>query len=255
MNLCVSQLAWDSDSNSIFFEHLKNNGINKIECVFNKIINGQKINEKLFLNFKNLADSFEIEIYSAQSLFFGVDCKNFDDPLFIEHFKFLIDMSSVLSLKILVFGSPSLRKNSSNTQNISDTFLKIDELLTNSGLELSIEPNARSYGGDFFYTPFEIIEFIKKNNFSNIKTMIDTHNLEMENLNFLDEFKKYSNEINHIHISEKKLIPILDFQKYEKLLNLIKLTEYSKTITLEIIQSELSFQSIQNFNNFFNIEI
>jgi len=255
MDLCVSQLAWSSDKNEFFFDYIKKQNINKIECIFNKIINNKNYGDNHFINFKKMTDRFDLEIYSSQSLFFGINCNNFEDPAFLQHLGIIIEKSKILSLKVLVLGSPLIRKKLDNTNKVSDIFFKLDEILKNTEIELSIEPNTRGYGGDFFYTTNEINDFIIKNNFSNIKTMIDTHNLESENLDICEEFKLYKENINHIHISEKKLQPIINFEKYEKFMSLLKKKNYNKTITLEIVESENTLNSINNFSKILNLEI
>ncbi len=84
---------------------------------------------------------------------------------------------------------------------------------------LCIEPNSKYYGGEYFFTIKEIVNFITLNNFCNIKTMVDTHNLLLENQNIEESIYNFKDHIKHIHISEINLSEI-NFN-YE-LINLIK---------------------------------
>jgi sugar phosphate isomerase/epimerase len=86
-----------------------------------------------------------------------------------------------------------------------DVFSEIDSYLNNKNINLLIEPNTASYGGEYFFNLNEIIGFIDKNKLINIKTMIDTHNIILENGDPIIEFETNFNYIYHIHISEPKL--------------------------------------------------
>jgi hypothetical protein len=160
-------------------------------------------------------------------------------------------MSKILGIKILVFGSPVLRRNSDDLNAISDVFSELDLRLSKSNIDLSIEPNSPIYGGKFFFTTSEISTFIEENGFLRIKTMIDTHNLELQGFNPFDEFEKNFNNINHVHISKINLDPILVFDEYKNLFDCFSRMDYKKTATLEIKESDFSISSIENFSKFF----
>ena len=133
---------------------------------------------------------------------------------FINHVQKLIEYSKILGIKVLVFGSPALRKVGGYTfSNLHETFNKIDALLDGTDIVFCIEPNSKIYGGEFFYTIKEIVSFLSTFNYKNIVTMCDTHNSWLEGQDPNDELTKYKDYIKHIHISEVNLDIITDSKK------------------------------------------
>jgi len=249
MKLAVSNFAWDIKNSDKMFNHLKSLNINNIEGVLSKIDIWDNLSINKIYKYKNYLDLNDITIPSLQSLFYNVDCETiFDEIKFISHIEKLISFSKILSVKVLVFGSPSLRKKIDGWEpHLIKIFKKIDKLLENTNIELSIEPNSKFYGGDFFNSISEIVNFISKNNLKNIKTMIDTHNLILEGDNPIDDLKLYYDYINHIHISENKLKPIEDINFHLRFSDEIKKLKYNKVITYEVFECDKIYSSIDEF--------
>ena len=111
MKLAVSNFAWDIKNSDKMFNHLKSLNINNIEGVLSKIDIWDNLSITKIYEYKNYLDLNNITIPSLQSLFYNVDCETiFDEIKFISHIEKLIFFSKILSVKVLVFGSPSLRK-------------------------------------------------------------------------------------------------------------------------------------------------
>lgn len=120
-------------------------------------------------------------------------------------------------------------------------------MLDNTGVELSIEPNTKSYGGYYFHTVQEIVDFIVRNDFKNIKTMVDTHNVKLEGLNPLNETKKHIDYINHIHVSEPNLKTLSDFEFHKEFSQLLKSFNYNGIITYEVNKCNGIIESVKDF--------
>lgn len=249
MNLAISNFAWDNKDSVSFFSEMKKTGLSKIECVLTKIKDWSELTINDIIDYKKSLDYSNITPYSIQSLFYNVKCEKITEKkVVLNHFNKLIEYSKILGVKILVFGSPNIRKFEDNWENvISDIFISVDNMLNQTGITLVIEPNASIYGGDFFKTPSEIIKFIKTNRLNNIRTMIDTHNLELENLDPTIEFLNNFDYISHIHVSEKKLQPITNNKKHKEFSDAIKLKNYKGVITYEILKCDSINESIKDF--------
>lgn len=249
MNLSLSNFAWDTCDTELVFTELKKIGINSIEGVLTKVNDWDNLTNDEITNYKNLLDSYGISIMSLQSLFYNVKCDNIlDETNFINHFKKLIEFSKILSINVLVFGSPSLRKKKEGwEESISKIFKKLDSLLDGTGVQISIEPNAKVYGGEYFFNLSEIIDFITSNNLRNIKTMIDTHNIILEGEDPITLFKYYQDKINHIHISENKLVPIKDLIFHNKFSLVLKEFKYNGIITYEVMKCKNIMDSVKKF--------
>jgi sugar phosphate isomerase/epimerase len=249
MNLALSNFAWDTQESEETFNTLKKIGIASIEGVLSKLNPWEELSDTKIVEYKTLLNSHGISILSLQSLFYGVKCDSIlDEDIFINHFSKLIEYSKLLSVKVLVFGSPSLRKKSTGWDVLLPAiFKKLDTLLDGTGIQISIEPNSKIYGGEYFFTVPEIVDFITLNQLKNIKTMIDTHNIILEDSDPLKELEDNYEYINHIHISEKKLTPIKNANFHLKFSNQIKELGYNNTITYEVMKCENIMDSVKNF--------
>jgi|LakMenE18May11ns_1017448.scaffolds.fasta_scaffold9836841_2 sugar phosphate isomerase/epimerase len=249
MNLSLSNFAWDNEESEIIFDEIKKIGIFNIEGVLTKLASWENLSDNKIIEYKKILNSKDIRLESLQSLFYGVKCDGIkDDDIFINHFKRLIEISKLLSSKILVFGSPGLRKKYEGwEEHLTKVFKELDLILEGTGIQISIEPNSKIYGGDYFFTVSEIVEFITKNKLNNIKTMIDTHNIILENSDPIIDFEKYYTYINHIHISENKLEIIKNFNFHINFSNHIKKLKYGKIITYEVIKCENVLNSVNKF--------
>ena len=249
MNLALSNFAWDTQESEETFDTLKKIGVTSIEGVLSKLNSWEELSNNDIIEYKSLLDSQGISISSLQSLFYGVKCDSIlDEDIFINHFSKLIEYSKLLSVKVLVFGSPSLRKKSTGWDKLLPSiFKKLDTLLDDTGIQISIEPNSKIYGGEYFFTVHEIIDFITLNGLKNIKTMIDTHNIILEDSDPIKEFENNYEYINHIHISEKNLSPIINSNFHLKFSTRIKELGYNKTITYEVMKCKNIMDSVENF--------
>ena len=252
MNLAVSHLAWENRNIVDIFQDLKKNEINNIEGVLTKIYNWESFTEDKQKELKFMMDYHGIEMPSIQSLFFNTNISSFDDLTeILNHFSHLIKLSENLGFKIMVFGSPTIRKTNSE-KTVGKLFKLIDNLLDKTGLTLCIEPNTKMYGGGYFFTVGEIVEFININNLKNVKTMIDTHNIISENQNPKDILKTFYDYISHIHISEMKLSPITNIEFHKELSKQLKIMNYSGIVTYELLPCVNLETEIKFFNNIYS---
>lgn len=253
MKLAVSNFAWNNHNSDIMFDHLKTLNINNIEGVLSKIDSWENLTTNRILDYKNYLNSNGMLIPSLQSLFYNVECDSiFDKDKFLSHIKKLIFLSKTLSVNILVFGSPSLRKKVENWYPLLiGIFEEIDMLLEETNIQLVIEPNAKIYGGEFFHSVSEIVHFVEVNDFKNIKTMIDTHNILLEGNDPIVDFNEFYNYISHIHISENKLKPIENYDFHTTFSDEIKKLNYNKIITYEVNECNNIHTSIEEFNKIY----
>lgn len=249
MKLSLSNFAWDIQESKSTFEELEEIGFKSIEGVLTKIASWEELSVDRLLSYKDSLKSHGLSLLSLQSLFYDVKCDSIlDEENFINHFKKIIEYSKHLSVNTLVFGSPSLRKRTMGWESrLPSIFSEIDNLLEGSSVQLVIEPNSKIYGGEYFFTVSEITDFITSNGFKNIKTMIDTHNLILEDDDPIDVFKTHINYIGHIHISEIKLEPIKNIEFHTKFSSQLKEMKYDKIITYEVMKCEQIMDSVKEF--------
>jgi sugar phosphate isomerase/epimerase len=248
MKLALSNFAWDSDENESIFKILNSIGITNIEGVLTKINQWDNLTESELIQYKELLQRNNIQMESIQSIFYGVDCNYLSEYKTIEHYRKLIGYCKILNVKVMVLGSPSLRKYINGWyDNLSNVLKKIDEMLDGTGIQLSIEPNTRGYGGDYFYNLNEIVDFIVHNDFKNIKTMVDTHNVILEGLNPVNDLISHFKHVNHIHISEPKLKTLSDVDFHKNFSKTLKELDYKGIVTYEVVKCEGLIESVKEF--------
>lgn len=254
MKLALSNLAWDYKESIDMFNFIKKYNINNIECVLTKIDDWSNLNPDLINEYSNFINSYGIKTNSIQSLFFGLDINSLKDyEIIITHVNNLINYSKILGINTMVFGSPNLRKKYIGWENdLIKLFNVIDSMLDYTNINMVIEPNASIYGGEYFLTLDEIIEFIEHNKFTNIKTMIDTHNLILENNDPIIELLKYKDYIKHIHISEKNLDLFKTNEMHQRFSNQINKMAYKGMVTYEVKKQDNLLDSIVEFSKIYN---
>lgn len=173
--------------------------------------------------------------YSTQSIFYGSGVTSFEDyEATKKHLEYVIDECARYGIKIIVLGSPSLRKG--NRDRLREVFDSVDGKLRDLGIYLCVEPNARYYGGSYYHKLSQIVPDIE--GYTNIKTMIDTHNVILEGGDLFDTYDTYTKYIKHIHFSEKDLAPIEDYTLLAEFKDYLKASGYSYGITYELCYTE-----------------
>lgn len=210
MKYGITNLSWkEEDDDSIQY------GFDYIETVFPRRANGI--------------------YYSTQSIFYGSGVTSFEDKDSTKrHLEYVIDECAKYGIKVIVFGSPSLRKG--NRDRLREVFDLVDGKLRDLGIYLCVEPNARYYGGDYYHKLSQIVPDIQ--GYTNIKTMIDSHNILLEGGNLIDSYNEYSESIKHIHFSEKDLVPIEDYEILAEFKDHLSQSGYEYGITYELCYNE-----------------
>ena len=238
MNLAVSNLAFNSVS------EVQPSGINLIECVFSKI--GDICSLSLH-DVSRWRDNLPANIipYSVQSITYNTGIQQFNmSQTCIDVIDKIIEFSKFLNLKRIVYGSPTTRIIKPDV----DIFKYIDEKLQGTDIVFCIEPNTRHYNGHYFFDIEEISAFIDLHKFSNVSSMIDTHNAWLEERDIKQDITRYKKFIQHVHASEVNLKKIESVAKHEIVSKALHEIEYSGVITLE----STTLENLDIFKNLYN---
>lgn len=225
MKLAISNLACDDLS------QITDSGVRLLECVFSKIRPILEQSASSIIEWKKQLPEF-LTPYSAQSITYGCGLIDFGfNPENLAVIDKIIELSKALQLKRLVFGSPNIRKGEPDAR----VFEYIDEQLFESDIFFCIEPNARIYGGDYFFDIEEIVSFLREYKLKNIKTMIDTHNSWLENRSAVEDIEIFHDMIEHVHASEVKLQGFKSTNKHCNISLALNKINYKHVITFESI--------------------
>jgi sugar phosphate isomerase/epimerase len=249
MKLGISELAWESDLKIL--DILEESNIQYIEAVIPKHVNWNRVDLTQFKRYIDQLKLRNINVLSTQSITYNSNIDSFLDINFYQHMKLISEICSTVNINTIVLGAPALRKNY-NHQMLSDVFTSIDILFRNKNQILLIEPNSKQYNGQYFFTVNEIVNFIKTNKFTNIKTMIDTHNVLNEKQNLVEVYMEHKSYINHIHVSENNLSSFIKSQNHIELSTALHDTNYNGLVIYECIKSPTLFGDVKLFSNIYN---
>ena len=240
MKLAVSQLAWNK------IEEIKDYNISLIECVFSKIKDINIITDNDITQWCDRLLHESIKPYAVQSINYGscINAFKYDEEN-KNYYKKIIELAKIAKLKRIIFGSPTLRRGSVD-QSVVDILKYIDSLLEDTDIIWCIEPNAKIYGGMYFHTIEDIVTFLEKHCFKNIKTMLDTHNGILECRDNIVDIKMFNSYITHIHVSEENLAPLHNLDYHKQFATFLKQCNYNHIVTYEC-------KSLTNIQSFIDI--
>lgn len=252
MNIGLSNFAFDKVDIDLLKE-LPNLGINNIELVYTKY-NKWTDDYSDVKNIKDFFSNLNLNVNSIQSIFYDSNINSFSQEIEIKkHLNKLFNICKKIGIKKIVFGSPNFRKSFyENEKFIMNIFDFIENELKNTSIKFLIEPNSKIYNTEYFNNPYEIISFINCNEYENISTMIDTHNLLLDGFNPFRLLDYHHNMIDHIHISEYTLSALKDINFHLKFSNKLKELKYDGLIIFEIFKNENILENIKQFSNIYN---
>lgn len=252
MKLGISELAWPGiDQFDRTLNTLNANGISCIEIVIPKHSAWNPINVDKLTTLRNMINSAHIEVKSTQSVLFNSNVLEIGDATFLKHMNQLIDTCIDIGIEKIVLGSPKQRiKYDFNS--LASAFHLLEDKCTGTDISILIEPNSQQYGGEYFFTIDSIVEFLDRNNFTNIKTMIDMHNIILEGQNPAEKFVEYQAYVDHIHISETALRSFTDSDTHRQLAETLHAYQYNGLVVYECNQSATLFDDIKLFANTYN---
>ena len=224
MQVGISNIGWQPDMVSKNTEIALNLGFDYIESAYIKA-------------------PLSKSVYAIQGVFYGSGISSFFDSSCYDYLCKVVDYCLENNVKVITLGSPSMRIGSKKS--MLDLLMRIDNYIDKRDCIVCVEPNARKYGGEYYYTLDEIVDDIES--LYSIKTMIDSGNLYLEGLNSVVEFEKHKEYIYHVHISTPDLEPVTLYKEYANIISDIKNLGYNGNVTYEFMKSYDLNKEIENF--------
>ena len=224
MQVGISNIGWQPDMVSKNTEIALNLGFDYIESAYIKA-------------------PLSKSVYAIQGVFYGSGISSFFDSSCYDYLCKVVDYCLENNVKVITLGSSSMRIG--NKKSMLDLLMRIDNYIDKRDCIVCVEPNARKYGGEYYYTLDEIVDDIES--LYSIKTMIDSGNLYLEGLNSVVEFEKHKEYIYHVHISTPDLEPVSLYKESANIIFDIKNLGYNGNVTYEFMKSYDLNKEIENF--------
>jgi len=246
INLAISNIAWEQASDEFMYSELSRLNFSGIEIAPTRLFTSppyEKIQESS--NYaKRLLDEYGLSICSMQSIWFGITGQLFGTPcernFLLDYSKKAILFAQALSCRNLVFGCP---KNRSLPDNMTpdmayEFFSELGDFAISCGTTLALEANPALYGTNFINTTREAIDFVKNVNNDGFKVNLDTGTIihNAENISAIQDYFQY---INHIHLSEPSLVPLVSRSIHKEIMSMAVKCGYEGYFSIEMGKSTI----------------
>ncbi|MDP3443640.1 MAG: TIM barrel protein [Ignavibacteria bacterium] len=259
MKFSISNIAWPVEWDKQIFQKLIELGFDSIEIAPNRtLLNGYESTQEQINQWNKQYFEFFSEISSMQSLLFKVESRIFESDETMEHVLKILEkgirFASLLNVKTIVFGSPSIRNVDNQEQYLRSQlfFTRLASFAKSVCINVALEPNPKIYNTNFLNNTTEAVEYVKYLNQSNLGINLDYGTI-IENNELIHDIMTEENIIliKHVHISEPYLTKI-NFQRrkehVEFLKSLVSLN-YSAYISIEM-KSACTFEEIVDVLNY-----
>lgn len=248
MKLALTSLGFSTPE-----EVVRNTLIKSIEVVPYKIKPWNELDGKDVVLYTDYLESLGLAPTSFLSLLYGIEVKDINDTqAILRHLKRVICYAKLMGVKVLVFGSPGLRKRVPGwIDSITTICQKVDKELKGTDIKFLIEPVTSFYKSEFFTRLEDIVPFLESNQFTNVGTMLDMHSCMHENLDVVTEYQRFNKYIQHVHVNEMDLGKLYSIEAHNRFAKELHKSNYQGIITLETIKPDC-YDSVNIFEKIYS---
>jgi len=246
MKLSISNIAWSKNEDEAVYELMKNYGFSGLEIAPTRLIENhpyEYLSDALQI-VNSIKRKYDLDIASIQSILFGRTETLFgaesERKVLIHYLKMAIGFAAGLRCYNLVFGSPKNRIIEKN-EDYGEAVSFFQEIATNAVIYntvVSIEPNPSIYGTNFINRTEEAVQLVKDVNSKGFRVNLDFGTM-IENQEEVKDLKSIIQYVNHVHISEPYLAPILKRTEHKELAKILKDNGYEKFVSIEMKKNGL----------------
>ena len=239
MLLSITNIAWAAENDVEMYTFLHDSGFSGLEIAPSRIFPDKPYEH--ITGIRRYADElrkkYGLLISSMQSIWYGRSESIFgscdERNVLIEYTKKAVDFAAAAECKNIVFGCPINRnvpKSVMNSDEIAlNFFARISEYAAKNGVVIALEPNPPIYGTNFINTTEQAIGLYRNLNVAGFRINIDVGTMIVNNES-VSLVAENLDTINHIHISEPKLVPIERRNIHQEILSL----PFDKYVSIEM---------------------
>jgi sugar phosphate isomerase/epimerase len=229
MLLSISNIAWSAEHDDEMYSFLRDSGFAGLEIAPTRIF-PEKPYERLTdakLFAERLYSEYGLRVSSMQSIWYGRTENIFgsegERAALVEYIKRAVGFAEVINCGNLVLGCPKNRNIPEGVTNAGEIamefFARIAGCAAANGASIALEPNPPFYGTNFINTTAQAFEFVGCLGNSGLRVNADLGTMIAYNEPF-SLIAENIGLVNHIHISEPKLVPIERRQLHKEILSL-----------------------------------
>lgn len=219
MKLSISNIAWNAKDDITVYAMMRKYGYKGLEIAPTRIFETNPYdNLDTARNWREMFEAREgFEIPSMQSIWFGKTQKLFEDETqrqeLFDYSRKAIDFAAAVRCGNLVFGSPKNRAlpdasdKALRKQGVA-FFKKLGDYAMHNGTAIGMEANPAIYNTNYINTTQEALELIRETESEGFLLNLDVGTM-LENKETVEILEGNVSVINHVHISEPFLKPIV----------------------------------------------
>lgn len=241
MKLAISNIAWTSENDEHVYQLMKQYGFTGLEIAPTRIIETHPYDhlQKAELWSRSLKKTHGISIPSMQSIWYGRQERLFgtkeEQEILVNYTKRAVDFAAAIGCENLVFGCP---KNRVLPEGVAESvalvlFNQLGEYAKQKGTNISIEANPPIYNTNYVNDTAAAIRLVEEVRSEGFKLNFDFGTV-IENKETIHLLAGKSSLINHVHISEPYLKPILKREIHRELAGYLKDNNYKRFVSIEM---------------------
>lgn len=252
MELALSNIGWDAQYDRQIYDLMGKYRFSGLEIAPTRIFpktpyDRLKDAKEWRLGLKN---RHGFVIPSMQSIWYGREEKIFgqnkDRQFLLDYTKRAIDYASAIECNNLVFGCPRNRQlpEGASPESAVAFFRELGEYAAEKGTAIGIEANPPIYNTNFINDTASALDLIRKVDSVGFLLNLDIGTM-IENNESVEELRGNVPMINHVHISEPYLKPIVEREIHRQLKDLLLEENYQGFVSIEMGRVD-NLQIIEN---------
>lgn len=242
MKLSITNIAWTADSDSEILAYLGAAGFSGLEIAPTRIFPEKPYDhlDRARAWAETLKKTYGLEVPSMQSIWYGRTELMFgpeaERRALVDYTKQAILFAEAIGCGNLVFGNPKNRDTDDVTRDepaAIEFFREIGDFAAAHGSVVALEPNPVIYNTRLMNTTEQAFEMARKINSAGIKVNVDfgtmLHNGESPE--YLLDIPRW---INHVHISEPYLAPLVRRDAHRRLFEILREIDYRRYVSIEM---------------------
>lgn len=252
MKLSISNIAWNAEDDAAVYAIMKKYGYTGLEIAPTRIFQANPYDDLAAAG--QWRETFEAQegfaIPSMQSIWFGKTQKIFEDEAqrqeLLEYTKKAIDFAAVMCCGNLVFGCPKNRVMPDASDKLLwkqgvAFFKELGDYAMHKGTAIGMEANPAIYNTNFINTTKEALDLIRETESDGFLLNLDVGTM-IENRENVEILEGSTRMINHVHISEPFLKPIvMDNSRrhfHGELASFLRENDYQGYVSVEMGKTE-----------------
>lgn len=254
MKLAISNIGWEPSYNEQVYGLMEKYGFSGIEIAPTVWVPEMPYQREQVEKAREIADNlrkkYGFRVCSMQSILFGrtehiFGIEDERDALF-DYMITAIDYAVALECGNLVFGCPrnrSFPRDWTYNEHITNAielafFQRLGDYAGDKGTVLAMEANPPIYQTNYMNTTPQALDLVERMDSPGFLLNLDVGTM-VENAESTGALRGQVSKINHVHISEPKLMPLKKRPLHTNLANLLREEGYDKYVSIEVGKNNL----------------